>query len=402
MLLTLSVCTNARLYETGTPIMALMVSISFSGITLRMPVSTFLMYSSVSSTRVPVGARKCSFIKPASTLGKKSVPTTVASLRLAIVMPAATSSVNRRWCSAAASAEPYAFWKRSKWRSRQRLKRTATPANPRGDADPVVVVLAVHQHARQRRHQRARQDVRREHRQHDRDRERREQEARRPDQQHDRKEHDADRQRRHDRRHGDLLRAVEDRARERLAHVAVAVDVLDLDRGVVDQHADRQRQPAQGHDVDGVAGELEPDDRREDRQRDRRADDHHAAPAAQEQADHQRHQQRRDDRLAHDAADGAAHEQRLVEVDLQLEAVGRRRLDHRQHVAHGIDHRQRRRVGVLEDRQVRRAPAVDAHDVGLVGERVGDVRDVGQRHRRAVDDLDRDAARTPRRWAGCC
>ena len=43
---------------------------------------------------------------------------------------------------------------------------------------------------------------------------------------------------------------------------AVAVDVLDLDGGVVDQHADGQRQPAQGHDVDGVAGELEPDDAR--------------------------------------------------------------------------------------------------------------------------------------------
>ena len=89
--------------------------------------------------------------------------------------------------------------------------------------------------------------------------------------------------------------------------------------------------------------------------------------------------------------DGAAHEQRLIEVDLQLEPVGRRRLDGRQRVAHGVDHRQRRRVRVLEDRQIRGALAVDAHDVGLVGERVGDVRDVAQDHRRAVDDLDRDA-----------
>ena len=32
----------------------------------------------------------------------------------------------------------------------------------------------------------------------------------------------------------------------------VAVDVLDLDGGVVDQDADRQRQAAQGHDVDGL------------------------------------------------------------------------------------------------------------------------------------------------------
>ena len=35
-----------------------------------------------------------------------------------------------------------------------------------------------------------------------------------------------------------------------LPELAVAVDVLDLDGGVVDQHADGQRQAAQRHDVD--------------------------------------------------------------------------------------------------------------------------------------------------------
>ena len=38
-----------------------------------------------------------------------------------------------------------------------------------------------------------------------------------------------------------------------LALFQIAIDVFDFDRGVVDQDADRQRQPAQGHDVDGLA-----------------------------------------------------------------------------------------------------------------------------------------------------
>ena len=68
--------------------------------------------------------------------------------------------------------------------------------------------------------------------------------------------------RRRQRRHRDLVRAVEDRDRERLAGQAVAVDVLDLDGRVVDQHADRQRQPAQRHQVQRLAGQEQPDDRR--------------------------------------------------------------------------------------------------------------------------------------------
>ena len=48
-------------------------------------------------------------------------------------------------------------------------------------------------------------------------------------------------------------RAVEDRLLERLALLEIAVDVLDRDRRVVDQDADRQRQAAQRHDVDRLA-----------------------------------------------------------------------------------------------------------------------------------------------------
>ena len=38
-----------------------------------------------------------------------------------------------------------------------------------------------------------------------------------------------------------------------LAFGDIPVDVLNFDRGVVHQNADRERQPAQRHDVDGLA-----------------------------------------------------------------------------------------------------------------------------------------------------
>ena len=119
-------------------------------------------------------------------------------------------------------------------------------------------------------------------------------------------------ERRDQRRQGDLLRAVQDRRLDLLALLQVAVDVLDRHRRIIDQDADRQRQAAQRHDVDGLAERRQAGDRGQDRQRDRERDDQRAAPAAQEQQDHQPGQGRGDDRLAHHAADGRAHEQRLI------------------------------------------------------------------------------------------
>ena len=46
------------------------------------------------------------------------------------------------------------------------------------------------------------------------------------------------------------------------------------------------------------------------------------------------------------------------------------------------------RVGLFQDRHVRGAATIHAHDVGLVGKAVGDVGDVANSDGRAVDDLD--------------
>ena len=69
-------------------------------------------------------------------------------------------------------------------------------------------------------------------------------------------EHDADAERGDEGGDGDLLRAVQNRAQQRLALAQVAVDVLDLDGGVVHQDADRQRQAAQRHHVDGLVQQV--------------------------------------------------------------------------------------------------------------------------------------------------
>ena len=97
-----------------------------------------------------------------------------------------------------------------------------------------------------------------------------------------------------------------------LALIEIAVDVFDFHRGVVHQDAHRQRQPAQSHDVDGLVQETEHDDRRQNRQRDGNGDNHRAPPTAQEQQNHQSRKAGGDHRLANDAVDGSAHEDRLV------------------------------------------------------------------------------------------
>jgi hypothetical protein len=51
-----------------------------------------------------------------------------------------------------------------------------------------------------------------------------------------------------------------------LALLEVVVDVLDGDGGIVHQDTHRERQPAQGHDVDGLAQRGQAGDRGENRQ----------------------------------------------------------------------------------------------------------------------------------------
>ena len=175
------------------------------------------------------------------------------------------------------------------------------------------------------RGQRPRQRVGGEHREHDGKAERREQILRRPVQEQHRDEHAADRERRDQGRHRDLGRAVQRRIGQRLVLLGEQpVRVLDRHRGIVDQDADREREAAERHGVDGVAEEVEHHQRRQDRERDRDDDDEGRAPRAEEQDDHQRGQRRGDGAFAQHAVDRFAHEHRLVEQLGDLQARRRR------------------------------------------------------------------------------
>jgi hypothetical protein len=97
----------------------------------------------------------------------------------------------------------------------------------------------------------SRQDVGSEHGEHDRFRERNEQVLRDARQLKHRHEHDADRKRGHQGGQRDLLCAFQDRLLDVAALLQMIIDVLDGNGRIIDQDADRQRETAQGHDVDG-------------------------------------------------------------------------------------------------------------------------------------------------------
>ena len=78
-------------------------------------------------------------------------------------------------------------------------------------------------------------------------------------------------------------RAVDRRGHPVLAHLEVAVGVLEHDDRGVDDHADAERQAAEGQRVEGVAAEVEQREGADHRDRDRRADDQRRLQVAQEQ-----------------------------------------------------------------------------------------------------------------------
>ena len=86
---------------------------------------------------------------------------------------------------------------------------------------------------------------------------------------------------------GRLLVAPPDRAGDRGRALHLVVDVLDLDGGFIDQDADGQRQPAQGHQVDRLPGEPQRHERAAECERDVEHDDDDAPPVAEEEQHHQ-------------------------------------------------------------------------------------------------------------------
>jgi hypothetical protein len=72
----------------------------------------------------------------------------------------------------------------------------------------------------------------------------------------------------------------------------VDVDILDRDGRLVDEDPDRQRQSAERHEIDRLAQQPEPDDRRQQGDRDGDDDDQRAAQVPQKEQHHQPGQER--------------------------------------------------------------------------------------------------------------
>ena len=243
-----------------------------------------------------------------------------------------------------------------------------------------------------RRHQGARQQERPDHREDHGQRHRHEQKARHALQEEHRHEHDADAQQRDEGRRHDLVGAVQDRGLDVLALLQMPVDVLDRDRGVVDENADRQRQAAERHDVEGFSDRRQHHDGAEHRERYRHRDDDGRAPASEEQQDHHAGQQRGDDAFNGDAGDRAADEHRLIADEADLQRIGQRVLDVDDLLLDAGDDIQRRDRAGLQHHHQHRTVAIDVHDIGLRRIAVAHAGDVADIDHGAVDGLDRQIA----------
>src|ERR1700722_11657699 len=158
------------------------------------------------------------------------------------------------------------------------------------------------------------------------------------------------------------------------------VDVLNGDGRVVDENADRQRETAERHQVDGLAEGVEDDEGRDDGQRDGDGDDKGAAPAAQEQQHHECRETGGEHRLDDDALHCGTDEHGLVSGRVDR-CAGRQQLAHPgQACTDFVDNIERGcRAGFL-DRHQYGTPAIHTHNVRLRGMAVvyeGDVADVG-------------------------
>ena len=158
-----------------------------------------------------------------------------------------------------------------------------------------------------------------------------------PDHEERRHEDGQDAEHREQARHGGAAAGLEDGARARDARQHVGVDVLDLDGGFVDQHADGERQAAEGHDVDGLAGGPEQNHGAEQGERNIQDHDQGAAPVAQEEQHHQAGERRAEQAFGDQAADGVGDVGRLVELQADVDVVGDDLLEIGDGGLHGVD-----------------------------------------------------------------
>ena len=180
--------------------------------------------AAVSSMRVPIGARTCREIAPASTAGKKFSPRNGTrherEQHEGQEADGETSAVLHRKAEIADDRQQRTFsnrfskpcWNRTSGFLRMMALAGIMAARHRG---VLAIAMRDQQIACHGRHQGARQDERADHGEHHRLGHRREQKAGNAGQKEHRHEGDADAEQRDERRHHDLLGAVQDRLRHR-------------------------------------------------------------------------------------------------------------------------------------------------------------------------------------------
>src|SRR6267154_532162 len=116
-----------------------------------------------------------------------------------------------------------------------------------------AMLVPAHDEHHHGRNQGSRQEIRGQHGERDRLRQRNEKKLCDTREKEHRYKHNADTKRRYQCWHSNLLRAIENGLLHLLAHGKVALDIFNLDRRIIHQNADSEREPSQGHDVDRLA-----------------------------------------------------------------------------------------------------------------------------------------------------
>ena len=113
---------------------------------------------------------------------------------------------------------------------------------------------------------------------------------------------------------------------KRLALLQMTGDILNGDRGVIDQDANGESQSAERHHIDGLVEEAQQDHRTQDGQRDGYGYDDGAAPASQKYQDHERRETGGDHSFPDDASDSGPDKDGLIRKRLNLELLWERLL----------------------------------------------------------------------------
>ena len=165
----------------------------------------------------------------------------------------------------------------------------------------------LHQPGGEHRHQAARQQVGGDHREPDRQRERDKELPADADHEERGNEDGQNAEHGEQPRHGGAAARLHHGSRARNARQHLRVDVLDLDGGLVHQNADREREAAERHDVDGLPASAQSSTTAASSANGMfEHDDQRAAPVAQEDQDHQAGEHRAQQSFDDQAADGVA------------------------------------------------------------------------------------------------